>query len=590
MTEDTEGDPGGGERTKRRYQAVFNDPNILVAVLDPDGELLEVNETALEYVEASETAVVGTPLWETPWFDYSPALKDRVKGWIDRAADGEYVEFDAQLRSAGDDSYFIEGAVRPVTDDSGEVVSLIISDRDITETKRRERELERIQDFFREAERLGDLGGWELNPGDSLEWTEGTYRIHDVGEGEAPTVEEVLQFYHPEDRDTIRQAVEEAVSAGDNFEREARLIDADDNEKWVRTMGNVLDAEPDGSVRGFIQDITEQKERERELRSLKDQLESAIAAGAIGTWDWDVTTDTMQVGPAFARTFGIEPSAASDGLPLDRFLQAIHEDDRDRVEAAIDTAVENCGEYEAEYRVRDADGELRWVLAKGHVNCDDDGDPISFPGVLVDISARKEVERELEQRNERLEEFSSVLSHDLRNPLNVVAGRVELLQDQLDDEHLDRVADAVDRMDGMIDDLLELAQTDADITETEPVDVEQIARAAWETVETGAATLRTDLDRTVAADEGRLRQLFENLFRNAVEHAGEDVTVQVEEVPGGFAVEDDGAGIPAERREDVFESGVTESPDGTGLGLSIVAQIVSAHDWEIEITDGEVDR
>ncbi|ESP87322.1 sensor histidine kinase [Candidatus Halobonum tyrrellensis] len=197
-------------------------------------------------------------------------------------------------------------------------------------------------------------------------------------------------------------------------------------------------------------------------------------------------------------------------------------------------------------------------------------------------------ERELARQNERLEEFASVVSHDLRNPLNVAEGRLELARRDGDDSpHLDQVAEAHDRMEALIDDLLALARNGRSVGSTEPVELGPLARATWDGIDGDAdATLRTADDLgTVDADESRLRELLENLFRNAVDHAGEGVTVTVGSTADGFYVEDDGPGIPTETREEVFSRGYTTADDGTGFGLAIVRDIAEAHGWRVSASD-----
>jgi signal transduction histidine kinase len=107
-------------------------------------------------------------------------------------------------------------------------------------------------------------------------------------------------------------------------------------------------------------------------------------------------------------------------------------------------------------------------------------------------------------------------------------------------------------------------------------------------VENENAALVVDDTFDFAADPDRLQQLFENLFRNAVEHAGDDVTIRVGALDGdGFYIEDDGPGIPEDKREKVFDSGFTTNRDGTGFGLAIVMEIVEAHGWQISVTEGD---
>jgi PAS domain S-box-containing protein len=199
---------------------------------------------------------------------------------------------------------------------------------------------------------------------------------------------------------------------------------------------------------------------------------------------------------------------------------------------------------------------------------------------------RVERERELRQQNERLEEFASIASHDLRNPLNVAEGRLELAQREVESTHLDAVGRALDRMEELIEDLLTLARQGKTVADTTVVDLSELVDGCWQTVETTTATLVNETNRVIHADESRLRQLLENLVRNAVEHGGEDVTVTIGDTDGGFHVSDDGPGIPASERDRVFEAGYSSATDGTGFGLSIVKQIALAHGWDVTVTDG----
>jgi len=248
---------------------------------------------------------------------------------------------------------------------------------------------------------------------------------------------------------------------------------------------------------------------------------------------------------------------------------------------------------------------------------------------MVDLMARwmsYELEREraadrLRRQNERLDGFASVVSHDLRNPLNVLDGSLDLARETGDDVHFDRARRAVDRMEALIDDLLDLARAGRLVEETEPVDLAELATDCRDAVPTGGATVETVGERTIRADESRLRQLLENLIRNSVEHgstggrpeadngvehgstgsraepdgsaehadpdAAAASTVTVGPLDDGFYVEDDGPGIPAEDRERVFESGYSTAEDGTGFGLAIVRRIAEAHSWSVTLAESE---
>jgi signal transduction histidine kinase len=218
-----------------------------------------------------------------------------------------------------------------------------------------------------------------------------------------------------------------------------------------------------------------------------------------------------------------------------------------------------------------------------------DADPLGLLLVFRDVTVRQRREREVEARNTRLEEFSSVVSHDLRNPLNVAQGRLELARETADTENLATAARALDRMDALVEDLLTLAREGRSVSETEPVSLPAVVRQCWGTVVTDAARLVVESERTIRADRSRLRELLENLLRNAVSHAGPDVTVTVGDLAdgSGFYVADDGPGIPESERERAFESGYTTADDGTGLGLAIVREIAQAHGWTVSLTESE---
>jgi len=233
-----------------------------------------------------------------------------------------------------------------------------------------------------------------------------------------------------------------------------------------------------------------------------------------------------------------------------------------------------------------------------------DGDEVTIDGVLHpvrdggetvvsvlaagrDISQRKHSERAIERQNERLEEFAGVVSHDLRNPLNVATGRLRLARERCEPEHLDAIANALDRMDEIIDGVLTMARVGQTVDSVRPVSLSTVATDSWETVATASAALRIESDRTVSADPQRLRHVFENLFRNSIQHGAPDIRITVGTTDEGFFVADDGPGIPADDRKNVFDPGYSTAEAGTGLGLNIVRQLIEAHGWEIRVADAD---
>jgi len=206
-----------------------------------------------------------------------------------------------------------------------------------------------------------------------------------------------------------------------------------------------------------------------------------------------------------------------------------------------------------------------------------------------------EIEREkhyqtVEAQNERLNEFAGVLAHDIRNPLTAAIGFTEYAIDTAPESlatHLQTVLDSLDRIETLITNTLSLAREGADVGHREPVELETVAREAWDMVSPSNATLSVVDTYTLMADESRLRQLFENLFRNVAEHCGNDVTVTVRGTDAGFEVRNDGPEMPESVANSLF--GGSFGADRIGLGLLIVERVVSGHGWDgtIESTPEE---
>jgi signal transduction histidine kinase len=221
-------------------------------------------------------------------------------------------------------------------------------------------------------------------------------------------------------------------------------------------------------------------------------------------------------------------------------------------------------------------------------------------GLLIGIFEARAVDRhldaersrirqeELKRERDRLDEFADVVSHDLRNPLNTAVGHLELARSadsETAENHLDRADAALERMQRILEDTLTLAREGKTVGDTTAVDVSLLATECWGRVDGSEADLVVEGSVVVMADPDRLRHVLENLFANAVEHGGHEVTVRIGPLDDGFYVADDGAGIPESERDRVFEKGYSGA-GGTGFGLAIVERIVDAHGWSIRVTEG----
>jgi signal transduction histidine kinase len=273
----------------------------------------------------------------------------------------------------------------------------------------------------------------------------------------------------------------------------------------------------------------------------------------------------------------------------------------------------------AESGIVSVDDENRYYHVRTTAVSDESGTRVGDLAVLQDVTAQQRKHNRLEQQNEQLDKFASLISHDLRNPLDVALGHTtaleELVDDPQTDDHFAELNAALSRMRQIIQNVLTLARRGEYIDDTASVALADIARTAWAHVDTSGGSLSVETDATVLADEKRLVQVFENLFRNALEHGQKSAQKPIDNAAdrsrdaadrhqpesetstlsvtvgdlddGGFYVADDGVGIPAAEWETVFEAGCTGDGGNTGLGLAIVRKIADAHGWEVTVTSGD---
>lgn len=573
------------QRHADQYRTLFEEaPVMLVFTRNVDGKPV-IDDCNREFADRLGYSI--EELRETPLADYyaeesSEELLD--DDGYERALAGEFVREQRTLVTQDGEEVLTVLRASPRRDRTGETIGTLALYVDITD-ERQVQELEwknellstlfdavpqgvLVEDDAREVlaanQRLFELFEFSGSP-EELVGTDCkrlAEQVSDSFENPDQFLERIDELV--ETRDAVDDE-ELALADGRTFERSHRPIELPDR---------------DGSL-WVYRDVSGEHARRRELRELKERYEAFVeySSDVITVLDEDgrITYES----PAVERILGYEPGQRCGDL----VFEYVHPDDRSGVVERFARIVDSDEDMteRVEYRFKHADGSWVWLESIGTDRTD-----TVIEGHVVnsrEVTERKAREQELQRRNERLDEFASVLSHDLRNPLNVAQGRLELASEECDSDHFDPIDRAHERMEALIDDLLTLAREGTAVTDPEPVQLSTTLDDCWRTVETACANLDIDGDGTVLADESRLKQVFENLFRNAVEHGGESVSVTVGVSDDGFYVVDDGPGIPADERDRVFEAGYSSSREGTGFGLSIVKEIVEAHGWEIRVGD-----
>ncbi|MFC4552112.1 MULTISPECIES: PAS domain-containing protein [Halorussus] len=827
-------DEAAREQFETELAEVFGRISDAFYALDDEWRFTHVNERAEELIDYRGEGLVGENLWETFEWATDSKLGEEYREAMET---GEPTAFEFYYPEPLDAWY----EVHAYPSESG----LSVYFQDVTERRDRERELVESERRYRTLV--------EHFPNGAVALVDEDLRYRTVGGNPLGSTTDEPEGRRLTDALPSELADELAPRYEAAFEGESSTFEIEYEGSSYRIW--VLPVrDEDGDIFaafGMSQDVTEQKERERYLDDAKSQLEAATEAGAVGTWEWNIPDDRFVTGASFAKTFGVDPEAAREGVELDRIVSAIHEADRERVEREIEAAIETCGEYEEEYRVWNADGELRWVVARGHVESDEAGDPVNFPGALADITERKRAEQELqehrrqletlfevlpvgvvvtdadgtvieaneaakdvwdvdtfdatgvadyeryrgwwadtgeavapdewtlarvlrgeevtdpdvfeietadgerrvimvhgmpiygesgevtrgvatltditerreyqrqleaserryrtlaehfpngavgvydpdlrftltrgavlgeklpgrdrledsrlrevfpegpvddieplfraavedgetasidtafagrhwrvwatplrdadgdvfaglsftqdvtrhvererklertveklEESNERLESFASMLAHELRNPVAIGQIYGRQLPAEVAPDAVEYVTESFDRIEDMIDVMLVLTRGRDVVSERAPVVLADAAREAWADVEAPDATVSIAVDRTIRADGTYVRHLFRNLLENAVEHGGPGVDVTVGDLPDGFYVADDGPGIPADERETVFEAGYTTAAGngGTGLGLAFIEKLAGVYGWDCRVTESE---
>lgn len=686
-------------RAEAAYQEVFDRAAVGLVIHDAEtGETVAVNERFREtmgYDEDEEVDVRELFLDEEPysWERAREHLKETVEEggsrtmeWRNETVDAEDIWVDVELEPAE-----INGVRR-----------VIASVTEVTDRKQRKRERRRQRDLLERTQEIADVGGWELDvQTGELRWTEELYRIRGVDEDVEPSLEMAYDLYHPDDRDDIVEAVDQALKNREPYDLELRMETPDDETKWVRVRGERQSEGGREYLRGTMQDVTERKRRERRYDAIFNNTfgftvllspdgrvlevnDTALSFGGVSredvvdrriwetpwiSYDADVArfaeeaVSTASEGEFLRRELevqGAERKAVVDtsirpvtdksdevvllvveGREITRRKQREEELEKtkERLRSIFDgspdavyihdeegrfldvntTACERLGysrEELLEMSIADVAPDVRGDLVERtfsdpdftgttmqvqHQRKDGTTFPVQvnvtraelsggdqFVAVVRDVTEMKESERRLRRQRDRMEEFAEIVSHDLRNPLTVARGRLQMAMEDADVDYLDDVERAHDRMEEVIDDMLDLARKGDYVEELEEGWLKREAEMAWYNVSTREASLEVVDDGMLDADLNRLSRMFENLYANAVEHGSgrddaADLTVRVGLLEDGFYVEDDGEGVSPEEAERAFEPGYSTSETGSGLGLMVVHDIAEAHGWDVEL-------
>lgn len=573
------------EPSANKYTSLLQQAPNAVFLADPETTIIsEANNRAADLTGYDRSELEGMSVLDL----HPPADRDRYAelfgvvlsgGSRDRFTDGTPL----YLRRADGTDCPIEMSVSVADIDGKELVQGII--RDISPRREREQTLKRKQQFLNQIQDVADVGGWEINlPTNSLRWTDEVYRIHGVDNDFSLTIENVIELYHPEDQAVIEDAVERATTEGEPYDKTVRILRPDGEVRWTRARGKPWyeDDEIVG-VRGTFQDITDHKERERDLRMKSQALEES----PVGITIADATQPDEPIiyaNEGFSTLTGYSRERVLDNNC--RFLQGEGTDDAKVAEIRSALNAERSIRTEIlNYRV---DGTPFWnKLTISPVTGKDAEDVTHYVGIQEDVTVKK-------RRDRLIEVLNRVLRHNLRNDINAIQGFARVIATRTDDETA-QMAQRISEKAGELSALSEKAQDfQTAVRDAEPLAPRDVVADVEATVTELQAefpetefTIEVEACEDVMATE-RLRLALRELGANAAQHGDcSTITYRVEmtdEAQLAISIRDSGPGLPEVERN-VLEAGrETALEHGSGLGLWLVNWIVTELGGEVTTT------
>ena len=497
-------------------------------------------------------------------------------------------------------------------DASGRPYEMFGTAQDITERKRFEEALRQSQFYLSEGQRLAHMGSWAFNDSGHY-WSDELYKIYGLDpQNGAPTVEQYLELIHPQDRASMAETIKRMQEEHCGFDQIERIVRPDGQLRYIRAVAvPFIEQQVFKGFIGTTMDVTEQELLTQELRREKAYLAEAQSLTHIGSWATNFYTKEMfHLSDETFRLHGFDPK--NGPIPLERFFDTIHPEDRAAVTAALEHAIHTRTDYDIrEFRVCYPDGTIRFLRTIGHHNRS--GEMGDYIGITMDITERKRAEEEREKlrqleadlahinRVSMMGELAASLAHELKQPISAAIMNADACLELLEREQPDipelrdatsamvrsakRAADIIDRVRSL---------STKGTPQRELVDANKIIREIAALVKNQLKQYSVTLDLRLAAnlpqiigDRVQLQQVVMNLMLNAMEamnNTGGELVVKSELTGKGqvlISVSDSGIGLPEGKEDDIFGAFFTTKPQGTGMGLAICRSIVESHGGRI---------
>lgn len=514
------------------------------------------------------------------------------------------------------DGRVFERYTKPVITDKGRT-GRVWSFRDVTQATNSENELKAKEEKYRTLTK--NIPGMVYR-GDKHWNPEYISNCIDVSGYTSHELEHIkwLSLIHEEDQQQVLEDSQKLRIESTVIKQTYRIYHKNGNIVWINDIKqSVFDENGEFlGIDGIVFDITEQVKLTERSLELKERLRRGQVFANVGTWEWNIVSGELYWSERIGPLFGYSDKEVETSY--DNFINAVHPDDRQKVMDAVNDCIENDVPYDVEHRVVWEDGTVRWLLEKGDVARNKDGDAIQMLGVVQDITHEVELRESLvasrveaDKANQAKSQFLSSMSHELRTPLNAIIGFSDLLDMVIKDanqkEFIQNIKVSSAHLLDLINDILDLAKIDSGslALNIEDIDLCDLLKLCVDLTKQSAIQKSIDLsligcdeelDRGyyIKSDLTRTKQVILNFISNAIKynHEGGKVEINVESIAHGndnnlrINIVDSGMGIPEKYRNKVFEpfnrlGREAQAIEGTGIGLSICKTIAEAMNGKV---------
>jgi PAS domain S-box-containing protein len=599
-------------QSERKFSAIFNQTFQLMGLVSLDGVLLEVNQAALNSIGSQQSEIVGKSFWDAPWW-HTEQLQQQLKAAIATAASGQFVRYEVEFPNPSGGTTITDFSLKPMFDEVGGVESIVAEANDITDRKHAERELKESEERLQTGISVAGVGLARFDYTTNLvELSPEAASLYGFSADTTfVTREQIHNTFHPDERTALEETIAHVINPHGKgwFAQDHRVVWPSGEVRCLSVRKQVFFdrsgavARPSYGILAAI-DISLRKRAERDLRESQERLRAGIEVAGVGLARFDYTTNLVALSPEAASLYGF--SADTTFVTRKQIHDTFHPDERTALEATIAQVInpDGTGWFAQDHRVVWPSGEVRCLSVRKQVFFDRSG-AVARPSYAVlaaiDVTDRNQTLAALEARNQELDSFVYVVSHDLKAPLRAVANLSEWIEEDLagaltdaNQEQMTLLRSRVYKMQSTIDGLLDYARSGRTDCINEPVDVAQLLAETIDSISPPPTFTISIAQNLPTLDTKRLllSQVFTNLIGNGIKHHDRvDGSIHIAAAECGnfyeFAIADDGPGIALEHQDRMFKIFQAVNPqnrsDSTGIGLAIVKKIIEAEGGTIRL-------